>query len=268
MLPIDSVKLHNKLYFVENDSRTHLTNPPFDMPKFQHPIWFGNKKDESQEAIKMHFSRALTHGHALWWFDMWGGWFKDEDYMKFMADSRKIYEASVKKDRSSDAEVVVFVDEKSYALFKENAGIAPDGAKRVLGLSATPYDIYLADDFESVYDKYKAIVFIIPAMTLQMESNIEKAKENNIPYLLYTPESVGMKPEEIMEFFKNSGVHVYANRPCVVYASQSHLFLHTAEEGEYDFNVEGIKTFTDIFTNEKYEFPCYLKSGQSYLFER
>lgn len=32
MLPIDSVKLHGKLYFSENDTRTHLSRPVNDMP--------------------------------------------------------------------------------------------------------------------------------------------------------------------------------------------------------------------------------------------
>ena len=113
-----------------------------------------------------------------------------------------------------------------------------------------------------------SIVFIIPEMTAKASQNIGIAKENNIPHLLYTPESIQMKPEEMMEFFKKSGVRVYANRPCVVYCSQSYLFLHSADEGEYDFSDGKKRTFVDMFTKKQYTFPCVLKSGQSYLFER
>lgn len=199
---------------------------------------------------------------------MWGGWYKDNDYMKFMETSRNIYKASMEKYRSSAAEIAVFIDEKSYALFQSNEATAPSNAKKVLGLTATPYDIYLAEDFNAVYEKYKAVVFIVPTETELSASNIETAKKHNLPYLLYTPQTTRMKPEELMEFFTASDVHVYADSPCVVYASKSHLFLHTADEGEYNFTADENKTFIDVFTQKAYTFPCRLKAGQSLLFER
>ena len=92
-------------------------------------------------------------------------------------------------------------------------------------------------------------------MTAKASQNIGIAKENNIPHLLYTPESIQMKPEEMMEFFKKSGVRVYANRPCVVYCSQSYLFLHSADEGEYDFSDGKKRKFVDMFTKKQHFLP-------------
>ncbi|MBQ8402563.1 MAG: hypothetical protein IJX14_11620, partial [Clostridia bacterium] len=72
MLPVDSLKAHGKLYFAENDTRTHLSKAPNDLPPYNGPIWFGPDPVKTGEIIRMHFARALTHGHAMWWFDMWG----------------------------------------------------------------------------------------------------------------------------------------------------------------------------------------------------
>ncbi|MBQ7983334.1 MAG: hypothetical protein IJ302_07180, partial [Clostridia bacterium] len=84
MLPIDSVKLHGKLYFAENDTRTHLSAAPNELPAYNTPIWFGPAPEQTCEIIKMHFSRALIHGHARWWFDLWGGWYADTRYLSLL----------------------------------------------------------------------------------------------------------------------------------------------------------------------------------------
>ncbi|NLD86836.1 MAG: hypothetical protein GX633_01065, partial [Clostridiales bacterium] len=62
MMCIDSLKLHGKLYMAENDTRTHLSKPPNSLPAYNGPIWFGHSKEVTLEILKMHFSRALTHG--------------------------------------------------------------------------------------------------------------------------------------------------------------------------------------------------------------
>ena len=77
-----------------------------------------------------------------------------------------------------------------------------------------------------------------------------------------------VNPEDLVSFYKKSGVHVYTNLPAVVYASDSYVFLHTAKQGIYDFGFDGKKTFKDLFTGENYTFPCEMEFGKSYLFEK
>ena len=66
MLPVDSLKKHGKLYFVENDVRTDLSRAPNDLPRYNTPIWFGPERETSLELVKQHFARALLHGHSQW----------------------------------------------------------------------------------------------------------------------------------------------------------------------------------------------------------
>ena len=47
MVPIQSLQLHGKLYFSENDTRTHLSKAFNDHPYYQAPIWFGPEKAQS-----------------------------------------------------------------------------------------------------------------------------------------------------------------------------------------------------------------------------
>lgn len=82
MLPVDSVKLHGKLYFSENDTRTHLSRPVNDTTWYTQPVWFGPDTEQgSLDILKMHFARLLLKGQAGWWFDMWGGWFDTPGYL-------------------------------------------------------------------------------------------------------------------------------------------------------------------------------------------
>ena len=52
----------------------------------------------------------------------------------------------------------------------------------------------------------------------------------------------------------------------MVYACENYAFLHTAEEGVYEFTVNGKQEFTDLFTGKKCTFPMQLPKGVSFLF--
>ena len=96
MTAVDSTKLHGKLYFVENDTRTDLSRHPFNNhPYYLGPIWLGPDRENSVEVIKQHFARALLHGHAMWWCDMWGGWYDAPEYKALFPELEKIAEEAL-----------------------------------------------------------------------------------------------------------------------------------------------------------------------------
>lgn len=268
MLPVDSLKLHDTLYFVENDTRTHLTGPACDLPRYQSPLFLGPDKDASAENLKMHFARALTHGHAMWWFDMWGGWFHDADYMAILKRCREIYRDAMEKSRVSGAEAAVFIDEKAWSECETEDWTASAITRRVLGLAGAPYDIYLMSDFEQVYQNYKALIFTVPTETEGLKRAEELADAQAIPRFRITKESAALTATEVAEFYRRAGMWVYTDRPAVVYASASHVFMHTADAGDYRFSADGETAFTDLFTGREYTFPCRMEAGRSVLFER
>ena len=261
MLPLDSLKAHGKLYFVENDTRPHLSRAPYDLPNYKLPIWFGEDKEKTLEIIKLHFSRALTHGHAMWWFDMWGGWYDDPDYMALMKELREIGERSVGENRGSAAEVALFIDETALLSVdpaKHDLPAALHEFMVTLGNTATPYDVYLASDAKRAVG-YKASLLLLP---------ITPEHAVSAPGVKMSVELCGRLPQvsELRAFFEEAGVTAYTDRPAVVYASRSHIALHTVEDGEITLTVGKRTSFTDLITGETVSFPKRLNIGKTYLF--
>lgn len=271
MLPINTVKLHEKLYFSENDTRTHLSKPLNDNPNYNGPIWFGHPKENTLDVLKMHFSRALINGHAAWWFDMWGGWYDDPDYMEFMSSALKISKDSVGLPSNSIAEVAVFVDEESFAKNSDNEiGISVvNRTKRSIGLIGAPRDMYLTSDFDKVKEKYKAFISLVPAETEGSKAIRSYAKKNNISLFEVTMENANITPTELREFCKASGVFIYSQRDAVVYANESYLFVHTGEEGRQKISIPNqLFDLIDVFTGKKFDPEFTANIGESFLLKK
>ncbi len=262
MLPIDSLKLHNKLYFVENDTRTDLTGPPNDLPYYNNAVWQGPERKVTLEIMKMHFSRALCHGHAFWWFDMWGHWFNAPEYIEFMTRALGVKKESLSKKLKSNAELAVFIDERSTDSIPDESDVPQQVCyeiRRALGKTSVPYDIYLLTDFETVRDKYKAIIFLAPART----PLLDKAEAMTEGYLEINGDNYGITTDEIRDFLKKQGVEPYFEKDAVVYENESYLFLHTCSAGEYKFNIK----LRDAFTKEEVN-TLSLEEGKSVLMEK
>ncbi|MBQ8320023.1 MAG: hypothetical protein IJX81_03995 [Clostridia bacterium] len=270
MLPLDSLKLHGKLYFAECDQRTHLTRPPNALPAYNTWIWQPTEKESTLEILKLLFARALTHGHAMWWFDMWGGWYADAEYLSLMKRAREIAVEALPLCKKSSARVAVFIDEKGYAALKdgEKRLIVGRDFRHTLGLTGVPYDIYLLSDFDRVAGSYDAVVFLVTYPTEGVLSRIERAKKEKIPAIVIDESNMGMSVEELRALYQEANILPRINRRGVVYESESHVFLHTAEEGEYSFEVGGQTRFVDEFTKTEYVFPTVLKKGVSLLFKK
>ncbi|MBS7263313.1 MAG: hypothetical protein KIG36_06875 [Eubacteriales bacterium] len=270
LLPVDSVKEHGKLYFVENDTRTHLTTPPNDMPAYNAPVWQPKPHDEAIESIKKHYARALTHSNAAWWFDMWGGWYADEECMSLMRDMLAVTRASLAKPLQSASEVAVFVDEN--AIFSQ-----PDGsvtypvifcARDPLGRMGAPYDSYLASDYEAVKSRYRAYVFLIPCQTPLSCAMTADAAARGIPFLALTSEKRETTTEELRALCRAAGVHLWCGRDAVIYANASYVFLHTTQDGEYDLAVPAGESLTPLLGAPQADFPMTLPGKTGYLYER
>ena len=265
MLPLNSLKLHGKLYFAENDIRTHLSRPVCDNPHYNTPIWFGPDAKQTLEILKMHFAKALINGHALWWFDMWGGWYRDPRYMAFMERAKKVMEES--ENAGSAAEIAVLVDEAAPSLLDDkDPGLRSVffDFRETLGKSAVPLHWYLASDFEAIKQNYKAFILLQPVET-------EAAKQiclSGVPVLTITPDNCTMPTDEIRSFCKAAGATVWCNRDAVIYANQSYLFLHTVEAGEHILSVPEDTVLQECFTEETLENTFYAEAARSYLFAK
>ena len=247
MLPVDSLKHHGKLYFVENDTRTHLSKAPNELPAYNTPVWFGPDPEKSCEIIRLHFSRALTHGHAMWWFDMWGGWYDDDRYRSLLERCREIFEEALTEDRTSCAETAVFIDERAYA--KEPCcRTLPYGIRQTLGYLGAPYDIYLIDDYTSVRDQYKAFIFLKPAETELLTEAAADAGERG---LMLDKSKENISAAEIRSFCWDRGVHIWCDSDNVVHGCGRYLFVHNAENDAPSLNIPDGMSLTPLFEDAK-----------------
>ena len=266
MIPLASVKLHGKLYFAENDTRTHLSRPVCDMPWYTAPIWWGPDKAATMEIIKMHAARALVKQHAAWWFDMWGGWFADEDYMTLLKQIRELFARSQGLPTGSAAQVAVFVDEDAYV----NVAEGVDSwyvyhLREPLGKMGVPYDLYLAADAPAVMDKYDAVISLKAAESPNNTRVAELA--GGKPYLELTYERRDITAEQLRAFLKEAGVHLWCDGDSVVYANESFVFLHTAEEGAAPLRTPDGRQLRDVFTGEFFRGDVPRGKGESYILE-
>ena len=240
MLPIDSLKLHGKLYFAENDTRTDLSRPPNDQPHYNQPIWYGPDRATSVEVLKQHFARALLHGHATWWFDMWGGWYDCSEHMSFMKNTLSIADEALNCSRASAAQVAVFIDEK--AMLTYNAMDEAYKFRKALGLMGAAYDIYLVNDYEAVKERYDFCIFIEPTVTEPMTAAI---KGCSCPYIIITKENCQISSAELRSLLKNADVSLRSDGDAVVYETESHIFIGGTEaplvyDGETETVLDGI----------------------------
>jgi beta-galactosidase len=170
-----SVRKAGKLFYYENDIRTSQSRwiaqsyPEID-PNGEYSVdgWLGPKKlSDSLELLKAVFAKNFIDGSPNWWFDLWGGWYDNNDVLNLFALMQKAGDESIHLSRKSVAQIAVFLDENSYCYIPneiEQGGqqyIWIENQLEQLGAIGAPYDFYLLDDLKSVnLSKYRMVVFL------------------------------------------------------------------------------------------------------------
>lgn len=281
MYPADSVRLHGKMCFQECDIRTHLTvhlneKDPTTDPNhnLNGPIWDGlETKEQSINAIRKSFCRQLIKGNGLWWFDMWGGWYADNDIMSEMKQFREIYAQSLSDtDRSSKSELAVFVDESAYK-YMTNSSLrnALFNQRKELGLIGTTYDIFDISDFDRVYRNYKAVIFMSGTKTDYLKSALASCKKENLPYLISTELKQNFSVKELKAFCKSNGVRTYIESEDIIYINNNYVALCATSDGkktvklDKEYNISQLlgNGFNDVYSDS---FTVEMKKGETILF--
>ncbi|MBQ7548323.1 MAG: hypothetical protein IJT03_01315, partial [Clostridia bacterium] len=281
MYAADSVRLHGKLCLQECDIRTHLTKPlPECAPEYDPegrmtaPIWQGlPDRDAAVQQIRKSFCRQLIKGNGFWWFDMWGGWYDDPVIMDEMNKFREIARKSLERtDRGSVAQTAVFIDEASYKFMTDN-GLrnAICGQRGPLGCMGAPYDIYDISDFEAVYSRYKAVIFISCAKTQTLKNAVSLCRKGDIAYIMNDNSKRSFTAAELRHFCRASGVHVYCETDDVVYVNRNYLAVHAAEGGVKTIRLPEAVCATallgEALTVRGETLSFEMKAGETMLFE-
>lgn len=162
----DSVRLHGKVWLVEDDTKTHMANEETEdtyNPKIASP----------QDTLSVHRRNALTatvHQAGVNWMDLWGhGWLNDETIWRDIDQNRMQHQAAVRlrtRVGTSTPEVVVIVDEASYSYVRaDTAGLALQAGlitkvRDLLYRSGASVGFYLQSDLPILPADAKVYIFL------------------------------------------------------------------------------------------------------------
>lgn len=160
----ESVRVHGKLWFDENEYGTHLLPlTPSYTTFFGRPAGF-----PETEALQLRqLANQIVHGAAAWWFNIGGTdvrWYDSPEVLGLIKKLNAIGERSVHFDRGSAAEIAVVVDAKSLL------AVEADGSNTLyreaifdqnyqLGRIGAPFDWLLIEDLADARP-YKMYVFL------------------------------------------------------------------------------------------------------------
>lgn len=154
MGPADSLQLHNKFWFIENDIRTSATG---DKNFGGAPDVHGDILQQTKES--MH---NLLSGMAQWWFDVNYIRFVDKELMDCIKQCVKVMDdTTLKYGRKPVAQVAMIIDEESIDWTTQptkQVGEALRGFQRTqLAPMGAPYEVYLSDDLSNLPERIRII---------------------------------------------------------------------------------------------------------------
>lgn len=266
MISTYSLRLRNKLCIMECDIRTSLTkrmqasrpNTYSDSgyqltdEKGNKTVWSGPDTIElSVSALRKAFAHQLTKGNGIWWFDMWGGWYKNEIFMSELQKMKDVADGSVNKNPSlyPSSEVVLFIDEKAYLNYEyANPFRHTVNAIRIaMGNTGIPFEICMVEDAHKVCDKFKVAILSTPILSDTGKKAAELFRSKGIPCIFSTKEKPNFTVDELRALLLQNGVHCYSNRGDVVYCGNGFLSVHSVKDGELTINLPSEYTVKQIF---------------------
>jgi len=182
----DSVKLHGKLWFDENDIRTWLLKGEAERGWGQTGTY-----EETRGQLQREFSNVLCQGVGQWWFDMGGGWYDDPRILADIAAMNRVAEASLSWDRSPADEIAVVVDDRSLHLMQVGNRLSqPLLLEQLpeLGRIGVPVGFYALGDVDRIAPRKMYVFLNAFSPTAAEHQAIERLKgQGRVLIWLYAP---------------------------------------------------------------------------------
>lgn len=159
MLPTESLRLHKKIYIMEDDTRTHTDNDPA----------YGRARNlaESRAILRRNFGYVAAHGQGIWWLVNKGAVETNLEpaFKPMLKEFAEFGTFALETDRSPSAEIAVLLDDESffYETVRNELDVPLIFHQRLIGLPrlGAPYDVYLLNDFiKGRLRPYKLYVFL------------------------------------------------------------------------------------------------------------
>ena len=164
LIPSGTAHVRGKRLLHECDQRTHTSNnflTPY-ITLVSASAWENEKSTIA--GLKRETALGLINGTHLWWFDMWGDFYKGERVMETLARSKKIFDECVADTENEFNEVALIVDPESTYLVNQDHDNTPKmnlHTRNKLNRMGAPYDVYSFNDIPKIKDfsRYKLVIF-------------------------------------------------------------------------------------------------------------
>ncbi len=158
----EAAALHGKLYFNEVDTETHL-----EQRQWRWGNSLNNPKnwEETKGLLIRDYGYALTKGFGMWWTDLHGGTFHDDQIIGLLGDLKKIDEKYLDADKHPNAEIAVVLDEASFTYFGDGEplfnALLTAQKQWELGFIGAPWEPQLLTDMANPKLRdYKLYIFL------------------------------------------------------------------------------------------------------------
>ncbi|MBN1445533.1 MAG: beta-galactosidase [Candidatus Omnitrophica bacterium] len=202
-VPVDSVLMHGKVFFDEDDIRTHLAaKTPLNDSEGRAQNLF-----ESINVFKRDFAYTISKGMRFWYMDWGNGWYHDDAIMDAIGQIQELATESLEKKREKTSEIALIVSEQSTDYLSTEPGLLQPLFKQVFNeftRIGTPLDAYLISDLDKIPD-YKMYVFLNAFYLTEKDRKAIKETvlgKNHTVLWMYAPGYVtnkGLSPEAVTD---------------------------------------------------------------------
>lgn len=229
MLTQKTLDAHNKLYFLEFDHITHVAPETVNDENFgaqknkslvKIPGADSKCKNETESLNLMYRDFVLCNSNmaALWWFDMFDGWFRSDGMMSAVAGMINVSKKLGESQTNRVSEIAVFAEgESMYRVRKTSkmATICLSNIRRTLAECGAPYDLYsIGDVFLPQVKDYKLYIFVnqydIPEMVKKYITEQLKIKGKTVLWL-YAPDYAKNGERDVFRVSQTVGMTVKAS---------------------------------------------------------
>ena len=193
MTMVDTILNAGKMYFMECDSRTVFFNMVGMEPYLLQEWGKTYTLHDTIELMKRDFAVVLAKGAGLWWYDMYGGWFDDDEIYDLVAVMKQEMDYEIANPAQNVSEVAWVIDEDilSTSVYHFGGTFSPLNSshylqKEELAHIGAPYDqLYLCDLEAGTAKDYK--VYVISATDLDESemAALESIKKPGVTILWY-----------------------------------------------------------------------------------
>lgn len=158
----ENALMHGKLYLNEVDTETHL---------FQRQWRWGNclnnptTWEETKALLMRDYGYSMTKGFGLWWTDLHGGNFQDEQIIALLKKLKEIDDSRLEADKRLTADVAVILDEETFKFFGDGEplfnALLTAQKQWQLGFLGAPWEPYLLTDIGNpAMRDFKVYIFL------------------------------------------------------------------------------------------------------------